>query len=148
MATTRPDMPTGATRGGGTEPQYSGGAVGVTAFAGILMIMGGLFHFIQGLIGVANDNFYVATKNYVFQFDVTTWGWIHMIGGVLVAAAGVALFAGQVWARTVGVILACVSILLSFAWMPYYPFWSIVVITFDGFVIWALTMHGRDIAEY
>lgn len=148
MATTRPDMPTGSTRGGSTEPQYSGGAVGVTAFAGILMIMGGLFHFMQGLIALIDDTFYVAGKEYVFKFDLTTWGWIHLIAGILVAAAGVALFAGQVWARTIGVLLACVSILASFAWLPYYPIWSLVVITFDGFVIWALTMHGRDITEY
>jgi hypothetical protein len=147
MATTRPDMPAGTTRGGYTEPQYSGGAVGVTAFAGILMVMGGVFHFMQGLIALIDDKFYVVGKEYVFELDLTTWGWVHLITGILVAAAGMALFSGQLWARTIGVILACASMLASFAWLPHYPIWSLVVITFDGFVIWALTMHGRDIAR-
>lgn len=141
-------MATTTTGSTGTTPGYSGGAVGVTAFAGILMIMGGIFHFIQGLVALLNDNFYVVGPEYVFKFDLTSWGWIHLIGGVLVGAAGAALFAGQVWARTVGVILACVSILISFAWLPFYPLWSLVVMGFMGFVIWALTMHGRDITEY
>ena len=103
------------------ERTYSGGAVGLTITAGIFMIIAGILHFFQGLVALANDNFYVRTPDYVFKFDLTTWGWVHLIAGVVVAAAGVALFQGAVWARAVAVVVAGVSIIASFLWMPYYP---------------------------
>lgn len=140
MATSAPDRPT-------TQPGYSGGAVALTATAGILMVMVGIFHAIQGLVALFNDEFFVLGAEYVFKFDVTSWGWIHLVAGTIVALAGIALFKGAVWARTIAVILAGVSIIASFLWMPYYPLWSMVVIAFDVFVIWALTMHGRDITQ-
>ena len=136
-----------STTRGRPQKQYSGGAVGLIAFAGILMVLSGAFHVVQGLVALVNDNFFVVGQDYVFKFDVTTWGWIHLIAGIVVALAGLALFQGSVWARTVAVILACVSIIASFLWMPYYPLWSLVVIVFDVFVIWAVTAHGRDIRE-
>lgn len=142
MATT---SPTGRPATG--QPETSGGAVGVIVFAAILMIMGGVFHAVQGLVAIANDTFFVFGKEYVFKFDVTTWGWVHLLLGIVVALAGIALFQGAVWARTVAVALACVSILASFLWMPFYPVWSLTVIAFDVFVIWAVTAHGRDIAR-
>jgi hypothetical protein len=129
------------------QHQYSGGAVAATATAGIFMMMVGAMHLIQGLIALINDTFYVAGKEYVFQFDLTSWGWIHLVAGVVVAAAGLALFQGAVWARTVAVIVACLSILANFMWMPYYPLWSLTVIAFDVVVIWAVTAHGRDITQ-
>ena len=123
----------------------SGAAVGVLMFAGVLMIMIGVFHAIQGLVALFNDEFYVVGKEYVFKFDITAWGWIHLLLGILVAVAGAALFRGAVWARTVAVILACVSMVASFVWLPYYPVWSIAIIALDVFVIWAAILHGRDI---
>jgi hypothetical protein len=128
--------------------QWSGWAVGYTVFAAVMMWLVGGMHLIAGFAALINDEFYVLGQEYVFKFDLTTWGWIHLLAGVVVAAAGIGVFAGKVWARTVGVILACLSILLNFAWLPYYPIWSLLVIIFQGFVIWALTVHGRDIAEY
>ncbi|MGH3507616.1 MAG: DUF7144 family membrane protein [Nocardioidaceae bacterium] len=137
------------TTGGRTSGQheYSGAAVGLTVFAAILMVMVGVFHAIQGIVALANDSFYVVGEEYTFEFDVTAWGWIHLIVGVIVALAGVALFRGSVWARTVAVALACLSIIANFMWLPYYPFWSITVIALNVFVIWAVTVHGRDIAQ-
>ena len=78
------------TTGGRTSGQheYSGAAVGFTAFAGILMVMVGIFHAIQGIVALANDDFFVVGEEYVFEFDVTAWGWIHLIAGVIVAFAG------------------------------------------------------------
>jgi hypothetical protein len=126
--------------------QRSGAAAGWTMFAGIMMILIGVFHAIAGLSGVLKDNFYAVLPNYVLKFDVTTWGWIHLVGGIVIVLAGFGLFSGAVWARTVGVILASVSALVSFAWIPLYPIWSLVLIAIDVTVIWALTVHGRDIA--
>ncbi|WP_394253239.1 DUF7144 family membrane protein [Arthrobacter pityocampae] len=125
--------------------EHSEGAVGVTVLAGTLMIMTGIFHAFQGFVALLNDTFYIVLPEYVLQFDITTWGWIHLILGVLVALAGGALFRGAVWARTVAVIMACVSMILSFVWMPFYPLWSLAIIALDVFIIWAVTVHGRDI---
>ncbi|MGH2395340.1 MAG: DUF7144 family membrane protein, partial [Candidatus Limnocylindria bacterium] len=108
----------------GTTTQYkepSSGAAGLVVFAAILMIMIGVFHAISGLAALFDDTFYVATPNYLLEFDVTTWGWIHLIAGILVALAGFALFSGQTWARVVGITLAFVSAVANFAFIPYYP---------------------------
>jgi hypothetical protein len=126
--------------------ERSGAAVGWTMFAAIMLMIIGVFHAIAGLSGIVKDNFYAVTPNYVFEFDATTWGWVHLIGGIIIVLAGFGLLSGAVWARTVGVILATVSLLASFAWIPIYPVWGIVTIAIDVFVIWALTVHGRDIA--
>jgi hypothetical protein len=140
-------MSTTSTSRRSNERTYSGGAVGLTITAGIFMIITGVFHFIQGLVALVNDNFYVTTPNYVFKFDLPTWGWIHLVAGVVVAVAGIGLFQGAIWARAVAVVVASISILASFLWMPYYPIWSLTVVAFDVFVIWAVTTHGRDITH-
>lgn len=129
------------------EDRRSGAAVGFTAFAGVMMMMAGIWHAITGFAGILEDRFYVTTPNYVFELDATTWGWVHLILGVVVAFAGGGLFSGAVWARTVGVILAALSMIANFAFIPFYPLWSIVIIAVDIGVIWALTAHGRDVVE-
>jgi hypothetical protein len=128
----------------GTRHEVSGWAVGAVLFAGVMMVMSGGFQVFSGLVALFEDEFYVTTRNYIFQFDATTWGWIHLIGGAVVLAAGFAVMVGQMWARVVGIILAVLSALANFAFMPYYPFWAITVIAVDVFVIWALAFHGRD----
>ena len=125
----------------------SGAAEGWTMFASIMMIFIGVSHGIAGLSGIIKDDFYAVTPNYVLEFDATTWGWIHLIGGIIVVLAGFSLNSGAVWARTVGVFIAAVSALVSFAWIPLQPVWSIVIIAIDVTIIWALTAHGRDFAN-
>ena len=122
----------------------SGWAVGWIMFAAIMMLLIGFFHVIAGLVAIVDDNFYVATKEYVFQFDRTTWGWIHLILGIVVFLAGLSLFKGAIWARTVGVILGVISAVVGFAWLPWYPIWGILIVVIAVSVIWALTVHGRD----
>lgn len=134
-------------RSGGMSERRSGTAVGFTFFAAMMMIMIGTFHAIAGLAAIIENTFYAATQNYILEFDVSTWGWIHLIVGVIVLLAGFALFSGAMWARTIGVILALLSAIANFAFIPYYPVWSIVMIAVNVTVIWALTAHGRDIAE-
>ncbi len=129
----------------GQTTQPSGAAVGITFTAALILIFAGTFGIIEGIVGLVNNEFYVATQKWVFQLDTTTWGWIHIIVGLIALGAGFGLFAGQVWARTVAVIAACLSMIANFIWMPYYPWWALLIITFDAFVIWAVTAHGRDI---
>jgi hypothetical protein len=125
----------------------SGWAAGFTMFAAVIMIMAGVFQALQGLVGIFENEFYVPTRNYLFQFDATTWGWTHLILGLLVAFAGWGLLSGRTWARVVGVTLAALSATVNFLFMPYYPVWAILIITVDIFVIWALTAHGREFKE-
>jgi hypothetical protein len=129
----------------GQEREASGWAVGFILFAGIMMVISGGFQAFTGLVALFENEFYVATRNYLFQFDATTWGWIHLLVGLVVAVAGFAVMAGQMWARVIGIILAAVSLVANFAFIPYYPIWSLVIIALDVFVIWALTVHGRDV---
>jgi len=129
-----------------TESNYSSWAVGWAGFAGVMLIMIGVFDVIQGLVALFNDEFYVVGQEWVFEFDITAWGWIQLILGVILIASGIGIFSGNVAARTVGVIIAGLAAIVNFAWLPYYPVWSIIVIAICVAVIWALTAHGRDIA--
>jgi hypothetical protein len=124
----------------------SGWAVGFILFAAIMMLMVGVFQVLQGLVAIFENEFYVATRKYLFQFDATTWGWIHLILGLLVAFAGWGLLSGRTWARVVAITLAVLSAIANFLFIPYYPFWSLLIIAVDVFVIWALVAHGRDVA--
>jgi hypothetical protein len=125
----------------------SGWAVGFTVFAAVMMIMVGVWQALAGLIAIFQNEFYVPTRNYLFEFDVTAWGWIHLLVGALVAFAGWGLLSGQTWARVVGITLAALSATANFLFIPYYPFWSILIVAVNVLVIWALTAHGREFRE-
>jgi hypothetical protein len=109
--------------------------------------MAGGFQAIAGLVAIFENEFYTTTRNYILEFDVTTWGWIHLLLGLVVLFAGFAVLSGQTWGRVIGIILAGISALANFAFIPYYPVWSLVIIALDVFVIWALAAHGRDITR-
>jgi hypothetical protein len=127
--------------------ETSGTAVGFILFAAIMMIMVGVFQALQGIIAIFENEFYVTTRNYVFQFDATTWGWIHLVVGLLVAFAGWGLLSGRTWARAVAIILAVLSAITNFLFVPYYPFWALLLITLDIFVIWAVAAHGGELRD-
>jgi hypothetical protein len=129
------------------DREASGWAVGFILFAAIMMIMTGVFQALEGLIAIFQNEFYVATRNYLFQFDATTWGWIHLVIGVIVAFAGWGLLSGRTWARTVAITLAVLSAIANFLFIPYYPFWSLLIITLDIFVIWAVAGHGGALRD-
>jgi len=126
-----------------TQSEPSGWAVGWTAYAAIMLMLVGFFHGFAGFVGILEGDLYVLAAGYVLEFDVTTWGWIHLIAGIVVFFAGLALLSGATWARIVGVTVAVLSTIVNFTWLPYYPLWSIIMITANAFVIWALTVHGR-----
>jgi hypothetical protein len=115
---------------------------GWTVFAAVMMIFGGTMAVLEGIVAIAKDEVFVATRNYVYKFDLTAWGWLHLALGVLVALAGAALFTGATWARIVGVITAGLLMIANFMWIPYYPFWALVLIAINAFVIWALCTGG------
>lgn len=127
------------TTGTATAPWKSG----LLVFAGTIMIVGGIFQALAGIVALFRNEVYVVGLNYIYSFDLTTWGWIHLIVGIVVAIAGAAVLTGQLWGRIVGVGLAVISMLTNFMFVPYYPLWSLLVIALDVFVIWALCSAGR-----
>lgn len=140
-------MATTSTRPSADGHRQSFGAFGLIAFAGVMMLLAGTLQALQGLVAILNDSFFVVGQEYALELDTTTWGWIHLVLGLIVACAGVALFQGATWARAVAIALASLSVVASFLWMPSYPFWSILLIALDVLVIWAVTTHGGDLAH-
>jgi hypothetical protein len=125
----------------------SGWAVGFIIFAAVMMILVGVWQALAGLVAIFENEFYVATRNYLYELDATTWGWIHLVVGAVVAFAGWGLLSGQTWARVVGITVAAISATTNFLFIPYYPFWSILIVAVDVLVIWALAAHGRRFKE-
>ena len=125
----------------------SGSAVAGYVFAGFILILVGCFQAIAGLAAIFDDGFLVVSKNYAFHVDTTAWGWIHLILGVVVGFAGYALFAAKTWARVVGVTLATLSAIANFFFIPVYPFWALLIIALDVWVIWALTRSVSSAEE-
>ena len=120
----------------------SGWAVGGVTFAGVIMVMIGAFQGIAGLVAIFDDGFYLVTQNYTFDLDTTAWGWLHLLIGILVLLAGIYLFRGATWAAATAVVLAVISAIANFFFIPYYPFWSLLMIAMAIWVIWSLTRPG------
>jgi hypothetical protein len=121
------------------ETSVSGWAIGGVTFAATIMVLVGIFEAIAGLAAIFDDGFYVVNNNYAFDLDPTAYGWLHLIVGILVAWAGFSLFSRKAWAGIVAIVLAVVSAVTNFFFIPYYPFWSILMIALAVWVIWAVT---------
>jgi hypothetical protein len=124
------------------RPEPSGWALGGVAFAASVLTLTGLFEIVAGLVAIFDDNFYVVARHYTFDLDTTAWGWIHLIIGILLVVTGWGLFSRRAWAGVAAIVLAMLSALENFFFIPYYPFWSIVVIALNVWVIWAVTRPG------
>ena len=119
-------------------------ATGFAMFAGVLMMIAGLWSVLAGIAAILNDDVFVATPEYVYSFDITGWGWIHLVLGVLVALAGIGVVQRAAWGIVVGIALASLSALVNFAFIPYYPVWSILIIALNVAIIWALATYRRE----
>ncbi|MGZ4632568.1 MAG: DUF7144 family membrane protein [Actinomycetes bacterium] len=117
-------------------------------FAGVMMIMLGFFQMIAGIVALADDSYFVVKSgDLLVSTSYTTWGWAHLIVGAVVAAAGFGVMVGQMWARVVGIVAALVSSLVNLAFLAAYPVWMTLMISFDVIVIYALTVHGRELKD-
>ncbi len=125
------------------EPQQvSGWAAGGITFAATMLLIIGSFQVISGLVAIFDDGFFLITENYTFDLDTTAWGWIHLILGLLLLFTGWALYSQKLWAAMTAIFLAMLSAIENFFFIPYYPFWSILIIALCVWVIWALTRPG------
>ena len=120
------------------------GWTGWVAFAGVMMIISGSLNALYGLVAAINDEWVVWTNRASLFLDLSQWGWIHVVVGLVMLFAGIGVFSGNVLARTVGVIVAAVSLIGNFLFIPAYPLWALAVVTIDVLVIWALTAHGGE----
>jgi hypothetical protein len=120
-------------------------ARGFQTFAGIMLIIGGAFQAIQSIAALVNDKYLIVLPSYVFSVDLTAWGWIHLLIGLGLVAVGVFLLLDKTWARIAGIVLAAISALLNFAWLPHSPLWAVIAIAVDILVIAALA-SPRDSA--
>ena len=126
----------------GTEQEVSGWAASGITFAATMAVLVGTFQVMQGLVAVFNDDFYLVTRNYTFDLDVSAWGWIHVLIGAVMLGVGFGLYARALWAVIGGLAVAMVSALANFFFIPYYPIWALLLIALDVWIIWSLTRPG------
>ncbi len=130
------------------QPTEMTGWVGWIAFAGVMMVLLGTFHAIQGLVALFQDEYFLVAKSgLTVHVDYTAWGWTHLILGIIIALAGFALFTGKVWARAVGVVIVMISAVVNIGFLAAYPIWSVLMIAIDILVIWALIVHGAELEQ-
>jgi hypothetical protein len=127
-----------------TESGPVTGWVGWIWFAAVVMILVGVFNVIHGLVAIFNGDFFVETMDRVIVFNLVTWGWIHLILGILLVAVGAALVVGQTWARVVAVVLVALNAIGQLTFITVFPWWSVLVIAIDLVVLYALIVHGRE----
>jgi hypothetical protein len=123
------------------------GWTGWIVFAGVMMIIAGSLNAFYGVVAAVNDDWVGWTNRQNAFLDVSQWGWAHIIVGLIVLLSGIGLFSGNILARTVAVIIASISLVANFFFIPVYPLWALTVITIDALVIWALTAHGREMRD-
>lgn len=146
-------VPTGTGSAPASSTRYSTstgttGWVGWIVFGGVMMLMLGTFHAIQGLVALFRDEYYLVGQNgLTVHVDYTAWGWVHLIAGVLIVAAGAGVLAGQMWARVIGVMLAFASAIVNIGFLAAYPIWSTMMVVLDVLVIWALIVHGSEVRD-
>ncbi|MEV6756820.1 hypothetical protein [Streptomyces sp. NPDC051214] len=114
---------------------------GLPMFAGLALELSGSLSVLMGIAGIAGDNIFSASQ-YVYRFDLTVWGWGHLVIGLALIVAGLAVLVGKSWSRGAGLVFGAVSLITQFLFIPYYPVWSISVMVLDLLAVWALSRSG------
>src|SRR5690606_6383671 len=113
-------------------------------FAASMLVLIGAMQLVQGFGALFNPDFFVVTTEHIFAFNLTTWGWIHVILGIIALSSGIGLMTGARWARVVAMVITALAVLGSIVYITTFPFWSIFVLVIGGFVMYALTVHGAE----
>lgn len=119
-------------------------ATGLMTFAAVMLMITGVLGICRGIMAILKDDVFLLTPNYVFQYDLTGWGWIHLILGAIAVVIGLGLFQAAFWARIAGVAVAALIVIANFLSLPYYPVWSILMIAISAFIIWALCVAKAE----
>jgi hypothetical protein len=120
-------------------------ATGPTLLAAALMVISGVCVLFAGTAALVHDKIYAATPGYVYSFNLTGWGWVHLVLGILAIAAGFAVIRDLTWARMVGIVLASLSMVFQFLVIPFYPIWSLLIIAIDATILWALATDAGKV---
>jgi hypothetical protein len=136
-----------------TRGDYDGGtrtavAMTVNTFAGVMLLIVAVLEVLDGIAAAANDEIFVRGIKYAYKLDLTAWGWIHIVIGAIGIATAIGILMNQVWGQLAGVVIAGLGILAAFGFMPYYPFWGLVLIGFNVLVIWSLCTGIGQNQEY
>jgi hypothetical protein len=111
----------------------------VSMFAGVLLMVTAAFAILQGASAIANDDIYAAGSDYLYQLNVTAWGWVYLVIGVLCFIAAIGILRGKSWGQISGIIVAGLSAIANFAFIPHYPAWAITIIALNVLIIHALS---------
>lgn len=120
------------------------GWVGWVYFAAFMILLSGAFQAIIGLVALFNNTIIVSGEESVWLFNIATWGWLHLLLGVILIFTGFNLFSGGMWGRAAGVVLVSLSAIANFTFLPVYPLWSLVVLVLDALILYALIAHGDE----
>ena len=131
-----------------TDQNQQTGWTGWVVFAGILMVLAGVLWTIQGLVAVFNNDLIIFGEEGALFLNVTGWGWVHIILGLLLLLSGILVMRGNMFGRMMAVLLVMLSIIVNFVWLPVYPLWSIIIIVIDVFVLYAVIVHGRELKSH
>jgi hypothetical protein len=119
-------------------------AYGVALVAGFLLAVVAAFEILQGIAAIAKDDVYANGPDYAYKLSLEGWGWTHVVIGLLLTAVALGILAQQSWGRVTGLVVAGLSMLANFAFIPYYPVWSLTIIAVNVLVIWALCTLLRE----
>ncbi|MEV0340802.1 hypothetical protein AB0H49_17420 [Nocardia sp. NPDC050713] len=126
------------------HPVRQGIAAGTSIGAAILLLTVGVLQILEGISAVVDDELFVVGPEYVYQFDISTWGWIHIVIGAILVVCAIGLMTGSTWGRIAAIVIAAIAIIANFASLPYYPYWSILIIALSIVVIWAVSTWRTD----
>lgn len=132
-----------------TQPTFAEGRrpsawFGVVAFAASMMMVVGTFNVIYGFAAVFDDDIFVSGEEATLAFDLTFWGWAHVVFGVVLFVVGIGLVQGAAWAVLPAVILVMTNMVTQMFLLPAFPLWSILVIALDAVVLWAIVARGDE----
>ncbi|MEU0600061.1 hypothetical protein ABZ484_17735 [Streptomyces sp. NPDC006393] len=112
---------------------------GASLAAGAMMTLSGSFSILMGVSGIAQDSLFATSSHYTYWFDLTTWGVIHLVVGVLLVITGLAVLADKSWGRGAGAAVVAASLITQFMFVPHYPAWAIPMMALDLLILFALT---------
>jgi hypothetical protein len=119
---------------------------GWISFAGWLMVIIGMIDFFEGLIAIIRGSYYAVTPNQIVVVNLTTWGWVTLLWGIVLVIAGLALLSGQTWARWFTIVVASIGFILQlgFVGSSAYPLWSLSMLALTLVVLYALIVRWND----
>lgn len=123
------------------------GWTGWIGFASIMLLLAGFFHIMEGIVALFKEDVYIKTSSSAWVLDYSQWGWLHIFGGIIILLAAASLMQGHMFGRIFAVIVALVSAVANMAFIPIYPIWSLVILTVDVLIIWAVIVHGGELRD-